>query len=122
MKVWKNKSKTDEKYLIVLNDLQNASDAFKEKIANICDRHQKHVLLPDGNTINKSEFNKICAIDIEPNSDIRSKLPSQLLYSTIYYKIGEIPEEEVEIVTYSTFNKHFTKDSWKRSKRLYLRI
>ena len=48
MKVLKNQGKTDEKYLIVFNDLQNASDAVKEKIANIYDRHQKNVLLPDG--------------------------------------------------------------------------
>ena len=110
LKVLKNQGKTDEKYLIVFNDLQNASDAVKEKIANICDRHQKHVLLPDGNTINKPELNIICVINTETNSDIRSKLPSPLLYSTIYYKIGDIPEEDVENVTYSIFNKYFSND------------
>ena len=120
MKVLKNQGNTDEKYLIVFNDLQNASDAVKEKIANICDRHQKHVLLPDGNTINKPELNIICVINTEVNSDIRSKLPSPLLYSTIYYKIGEIPEEEVENVTYSIFNKYFTNDNSEKEAKEFI--
>lgn len=52
MKVLKNEGKANDKYLIGFNDLQNASDAVKEKIVNIFDLHQKNVLLPDGNTIN----------------------------------------------------------------------
>ena len=106
LKILKNKSKTDEKHLIVFNDLQNASDAVKEKITNICDRHQKNVLLPDGNTINKPDLNIICVLNVEPNSDIRNKLPSPLLYSTIYYKVGDIPEEDIDNIAYSIFNKY----------------
>lgn len=80
-----------KKYLIVFNDIQNASDAVKEKIANICDKHQENVLLPDGNTIKKTpSLNIICVINAEINSDIRSKLPSPLLYSTIYHEFGDI--------------------------------
>jgi hypothetical protein len=75
------KNKTDDKYLIIFNDIQNASDSVKEKIANICDRHQDYVLLSDGETINKPKINVICVINTENNSDIRSKLPSPLLYS-----------------------------------------
>ena len=48
--------KTKDKYLIVFNDLQNTNDAVKEKIANICDRHQKDILLQYGNTQSKPPF------------------------------------------------------------------
>ena len=106
MKVLQGKGKPNERYLIVFNDLQNASDSVKEKIANICDRHQKNVLLPDGNTIDKPELNIICVLNVEQNSDIRNKIPSPLLYSTIYHKIGNIPEEDINEVIYSIFNKY----------------
>jgi hypothetical protein len=104
------KNKTDDKYLIVFNDIQNASDAVKEKIENICDRHQDYVLLPDGKTINKPKINAICVINTENNSDIRSKLPSPLLYSTIYHKIGEISEEDIKSTTMVIFKKYFEKE------------
>ena len=104
------RNKTDEKYLIVFNDLQNASDAVKEKISNICDRHQRHVLLPDGNTIDKPPLNIICVINTESNSDIRNKLPSPLLYSTIYHKIGEFSENDIDNTTNEIFRKYFDGD------------
>ena len=102
-KVLKSKSDAKDKYLIVFNDLQNASDSVKEKIANISDRHQKNILLSDCNTIIKPILNIICIINTEKNSDIRNKLPSNLLYSTIYHKIDEMQEEEMEDVTNSIF-------------------
>ena len=107
LKILKSKSDVKDKYLIVFNDLQNASDAVKEKISNICDRHQKNVLLPDGNTIIKPALNIICVINTDNNSDIRNRLPSPLLYSTIYHKIGNMPEEDIDEVTKSIFNKYF---------------
>ena len=116
LKILKNKSNTDEKYLIVFNDLQNASDAVKEKISNICDKHQEKVLLPDGNTIDKPALNIICVINAENNSDIRSKLPSPLLYSTIYHKIGDMPDEDIKDVAYSIFHKYFSKNSEEEAK------
>ena len=108
MKILKNKNV--DKYLIVFNDIQNASDAVKEKIANICDRHQDYILLPDGETINKPKINVICVINTDYNSDIRNKLPSPLLYSTIYHKIGEISDEDIINTTISIFKKYFEKE------------
>ena len=113
------RSKSVEKYLIVFNDLQNASDAVKEKIANICDRHQKYVLLPDGNTLNKPALKIVCVINTEINSDIRSKLPSPLLYSTIYHKIGEISDKDILSTTISIFNKYFDKDGQKEAEYFF---
>ena len=85
------RNKTTEKFLIVFNDIQNASDAVKEKIANNCDKNQKKILLPNDGTPDKPPaLNIICVINTENNSDIRSKLPSPLLYSTIYHKIDNL--------------------------------
>ena len=85
------RNKTTEKYLIVFNDIQNASDAVKEKIANICDKNQKKILLPNGDTPDKPPaLHIICVINTENNSDIRSKLPSPLLYSTIYHLVLQL--------------------------------
>jgi len=39
----------------------------------------------------------ICVLNVEANSDIRNKLPSPLLYSTIYHKVGDIPDEDIEM-------------------------
>lgn len=72
--------------------------------------------MPDCNILNKPKLNLICVISTEPNSDIRSKLPNPLLYSTIYYKIWEISEEKAENLTYSIFNKYFAKDIEKEVK------
>lgn len=84
MKVLKNEGKANDKYLIVFNDLQNASDAVKEKIANICDCHQKNVLLPDGNTINKPKLLKIiCVLNVEANSYI--KINYQVLFYILQF-------------------------------------
>ena len=110
LKILKNKANTEEKYLIVFNDLQNASDAVKEKIANICDRHQQNVLLPDGTISTKPALNIICVLNVENNSDIRNKLPSPLLYSTIYHKINEIPEEDIRDITYSIFKGYLEEN------------
>ena len=116
LKILKSKSDVKDKYLIVFNDLQNASDAVKEKISNICDRHQKNVLLPDGNTIIKPALNIICVINADNNSDIRNRLPSPLLYSTIYHKIGNMPEEDIDEVTKSIFNKYFESNADEEAK------
>ena len=115
MKILKNKNV--DKYLIVFNDIQNASDAVKEKIANICDRHQDYILLPDGETINKPKINVICVINTDYNSDIRNKLPSPLLYSTIYHKIGEISDEDIINTTKSIFKKNFENEKMNDEKQ-----
>ena len=120
MKILRNKAV--DKYLIVFNNIQNASDAVKEKIANICDRHQKNVLLPDGNTINKPPLNIICVINTEINSDIRNKLPSPLLYSTIYHKVGEMTEEDIKNTTMAIFEKYFGKDSEKEAEEFFIKF
>lgn len=49
-------------------------------------------------------------ISTENNSDIRSKLPSPLLYSTIYHKIGEISEEDIKSTIMAIFKKYFEKE------------
>ena len=116
LKILKDTINFDERYLIVFNNLQNASDIIKEKIANICDKHQKSFLLPDGNMINKPLLNIICIINTEINSDIKNKLPNSLLYSTIYHKIGDMPTEDIKSVTYSIFNKYFEENSVKEAK------
>ena len=105
------KNKTVGKYLIVFNDLQNASEAVKEKIANICDKHQESVLLQDGNIIKKQILNIICVINSENILDIRNKLPSPFLYSTIYHKIGEYAEEDIQKITELIFDKYFNINS-----------
>ena len=114
------KSKTVDNYLIIFNDLQNASDAVKEKISNICDKHQKKVLLPDGSTLEKPALNIICIINCESNSDIRSKLPSPLLYSTIYHKVGEISEEDIKHTTFSIFDYYFEAKNSKKEAEIFL--
>ena len=111
------KIKTKEKYLIVFNDLKNANDAVKEKIAKNCDRYQKDILLQDGNTQSKPlDLYIICVINLQCKSDIRSKLPSLLLYSTIYYKVGDLSPEDIKFTTLSIFYKYFGKDGIKEEE------
>ena len=58
----------------------------------------------------------ICVINLQRKSDIRSKLPSPLLYSTIYYKVGDLSPEDIRFTTLSIFYKYFGKDGIKEEE------
>ena len=82
---------------------EKVSNAEKEKIRNICDH--RFILLSDGDTIEIPSLNIIYVINIDNNSDIRNKLPSNLLYSIIYHKINEFSEDDIEYITKEIFRK-----------------
>ena len=58
----------------------------------------------------------IYVINLQGKSDIRSKLSKPLLYSTIYYKVGDLSPEDKRFTILSIFYKYFGKDGIKEEE------
>ena len=111
-----NKSDDDSKKpIIVFHNLNNASSAVLAVLNTIFDQHQKDLLLPDGSTIIKGRINLVGIFNPQNGIFNRDKLPSSLIYSSIYHIVNN--PDEFDIL--SVIEKEFEHTEFKKDFELF---
>ncbi|KAK8841092.1 hypothetical protein M9Y10_027933 [Tritrichomonas musculus] len=81
--------------IFVLHNLNNASPAVLEKFTSLFDCSQNEFSLPDGTTHPKGEINVIGLFNPQNGISDREKLPTSLIYSSIYHIVENPKKSDV---------------------------
>ena len=95
LKMQNDWNKNGRELIFVFNNLNNVSPATLELLTSIFDKNQRNILLPDGSSIPKNPINIIGILNPQ-NGAKRNKLPSTLLYSSLYHIVLEPDEESIK--------------------------
>ncbi|KAK8854131.1 hypothetical protein M9Y10_016685 [Tritrichomonas musculus] len=81
--------------IFVWHNLNNASPAVLEKLVSLFDRGQSEFSFPDGTTHPKGEINVVCLFNPQNNISNREKLPTSLIYSSLYHIVENPRKQDV---------------------------
>ena len=99
----------EREIIFVFHNLNNASPAILELLTSIFDKNQVNVLLSDGSTIPKNPIN-IIGILKPQNGANRDKLPSTLLYCSLYHIVLENDDDAIKQIITKKLEKTEFKD------------
>ena len=89
--------KKAENSIILFENLNQASPAILDKLAEIINKKETELLLPDGSKLEKKPSLKIiCIIDSDDNNYRRDKLPISLIRLSLYYVLKNMSEENMK--------------------------
>ncbi len=94
-----------KKSIIVIHNLNNASNAVLDKLTSIFDKEQNDILLQNGNREKKGEFNIIAIFNTENEIVNREKLPTLLVNSSLYFIIKKMTNDEISNIIEKKFQK-----------------
>ncbi len=94
-----------KKSIIVIHNINNASNAVLDKLTSIFDKEQNDILLQNGNREKKGEFNIIAIFNTENEIVNREKLPTLLVNSSLYFIIKKMTNDEISNIIEKKFQK-----------------
>jgi MoxR-like ATPase len=92
-----------KKSIIVIHNLNNASNAVLDKLSSIFDKEQKDILLPNGTREKKGNFHIISIFNSENDIVNREKLPSLLINNSLYDMIRKMTNQEISNIIEKKF-------------------
>ena len=100
----------NKKCIIVFQNIDKASPAVLETLTSICGPINTNILLPNGDTFQKGEAH-IFLIFNKQNGETREKLPSTLIHNSLYYKVENPDDNDINGIIQRLFSHNKIKDS-----------
>ena len=109
----------NKKSIVVFQNIDKASPAVLETLTSICGPINTNILLPNGDTFQKGEIH-IFLIFNKQNGETREKLPSTLIHNSLYYKVENPDDNDINGIIQRLFSHNKIKDSEiKNFQRIY---
>ncbi|KAK8886006.1 hypothetical protein M9Y10_041465 [Tritrichomonas musculus] len=107
-----NSETSDEKTIIVLEEINQASSALLDSISPLFDSSKSTILLPNGDIVQKGNYNIIALYDPSSQTTISSGLPASFRINSIYHTIPQYSFEQINKIAMKIFKDKdkFTED------------
>ena len=90
-----SKYETNENCLIILDNLQEASNNILESLIPVFDETKNKIFLPNGETVSKCKFHIIAIFDdTSKNTNIKNFIPNSIKNSSLIFKCQNFLEKE----------------------------